>query len=99
MPTCRRWHRGLGRDCRTNKAAANRQPLKLTPSVGISPQLAAANAKDKPTDPGKRPNGPNPHGAKPPAKVNAAQTAAKNKNEHPKKPGGKDVKQDREKSG
>jgi hypothetical protein len=57
-------------------------------------QLAAANAKGKSTEPGKRPNDAKTH-----AKDKGAQAAAKTKAEHPKKPGGKDAKQDHEKAG
>jgi hypothetical protein len=60
-----------------------------------NPQVAAANAKAKSVEPGKHPND-----AKPPAKGKPAPAAAKNKGEqHPKKPAGKDEKQDHEKAG
>jgi hypothetical protein len=65
---------------------------KQSPGKPANPQLAAASAKSP--DAGKHPNG-----ARPPAKAKAAQTAAKNKGEHPKKPGGKDEKQGHEKQG
>jgi hypothetical protein len=57
-------------------------------------QFAAANDKNKSAQPVKHPSG-----TKTPAKDKAAQTAAKSKGEHPKKPGGKDEKQDHEKAG
>lgn len=57
-------------------------------------QFTAANVKGKSTEPSKRPND-----AKARAKDKAAQAAAKTKGEHPKKPGGKDEKQDHEKAG
>jgi hypothetical protein len=57
-------------------------------------QLAAANARRKSTEPGKRPNDAKAH-----AKDTGAQAAAKTKGGHPKKPGGKDEKQDHEKAG
>jgi hypothetical protein len=59
-----------------------------------NPQVAAAHAQGKSGEPGKHPNV-----AKPPVKDKAAPAAAKNKGEHPKKPGGKDEKQDHEKAG
>ncbi|MDB6085322.1 MAG: hypothetical protein JWN43_3203 [Gammaproteobacteria bacterium] len=59
-----------------------------------NPQVAAANAQGKPVKPGKHPNV-----GKPPVKDKTAPAAAKNKGEHPKKPGGKDEKQDHEKAG
>jgi hypothetical protein len=59
-----------------------------------NPQVAAADAKGKPVEPGKHPKV-----AKPPAKDKAVPAAVKNKGEHPKKPGGKDEKQDHEKAG
>ena len=68
------------------KHSANPQPGKP-----VSAPLTAANAKNKSADPGKHPSG-----AEASAKAKAAQTEAKNKNEHPKKPGDKDVKQDHE---
>jgi hypothetical protein len=60
-----------------------------------NPQGAVANAKGRSAEPGKQTNV-----AKPPAKDKAAPAAAaKNKGEHAKKPGGKEEKQDHEKSG
>jgi hypothetical protein len=59
-----------------------------------NPQVAAAHAQGKSGEPGQHPNV-----AKPPVKDKAAPAAAKNKGEHPKKPGGKDEKQDHEKAG
>jgi hypothetical protein len=56
------------------------------------PQLASANVKNKPDDTGKQPNG-----AKPPVKAKGSESAAKNKAEHVKKPGGKDEKQEHDK--
>jgi len=61
-----------------------------------NPQVAAANAKGKS---GKSPEpGRHPDVAKAAAK-DKAPAAAKNKGEHPKKPGGKEERQDREKAG
>jgi hypothetical protein len=60
-----------------------------------NPQGAVANAKGRSAEPGKQTNV-----AKPPAKDKAAPAAAaKNKGEHPKKPGGKEEKKDHEKAG
>ncbi|HEV7447292.1 MAG TPA: hypothetical protein VGO18_32285, partial [Steroidobacteraceae bacterium] len=59
------------------------------------PQVAVANAKGKSAEPGKQANV-----AKTPAKDKGAPAAAaKNKGEHPKKPGGKEEKPDHEKAG
>jgi hypothetical protein len=59
------------------------------------PQVAVANAKGKSAEPGKQANV-----AKTPAKdKGASAAAAKNKGEHPKKPGGKEEKPDHEKAG
>jgi hypothetical protein len=76
-----------------SKQDGNRQDkAKQDPGKPANPQLVAANAKNKSTDASKHPNG-----AKPPAKAKAAQTAAKNKDQHPKKPSGKDEKPEHEK--
>jgi hypothetical protein len=67
---------------------------KQGPGKPANQQLNAANANGKPGDPAKHADN-----AKPPVKGKAVPAAAKNKGDHPKKPGGKDEKQEHDKPG
>jgi hypothetical protein len=69
-------------------------PSKQGPGKPANQQFNAANANGKPGDPAKHADN-----AKPPVKGKAVPAAAKNKGDHPKKPGGKDEKQEHDKPG
>ena len=70
-------------------AAAANQPKPGAPRPDLAKQ-----GPGKPVDPAKHADN-----AKPPAKGKAVATAAKNKGDHPKKPNGKDEKQEHDKPG
>jgi hypothetical protein len=84
-------------------AATAGQPKQGAPRPDLSKQgsgkpansqFAAAKGIGKPADPAKHADN-----AKPPVKGKPVEPAAKNKGDHPKKPGGKDEKQQHDKPG